>query len=66
MTIWGNRPPKFVDDADTFDDMCDFLVAYSEYEQQMHITSQDRVDRVVARGQELVDSSTQTMVGDGL
>ena len=44
--------------------MREFLVAYSEYEQQMHITNQDGGDRVFARRRELVDSATQMMVAD--
>ena len=44
--------------------MREFLVAYSEYEQQMHITNQDGGDRVRARRRELVDSATQMMVAD--
>ena len=45
-------------------DMREFLVAYSEYEQQMHVTNQDGGDRVLARRRELVDSATQMMVAD--
>ena len=44
--------------------MREFLVAYSEYEQQMHITNQDGGDGVLARRRELVDSATQMMVAD--
>ena len=40
--------------------MREFLVAYSEYEQQMHTRKQDGGDRV------LVDSMTQVMVADGV
>ena len=44
--------------------MREFLVAYSEYEQQLHITNQDGGDRMLARRRELVDSATQIMVAD--
>ena len=44
--------------------MRDFLVAYSEYEQQMPITNQNGGDRVLARRRELVGSATQMMVAD--
>ena len=40
------------------------FVAYSEYEQRMHITNQDGGDRVLARRRELVYSATQMMVAD--
>ena len=64
MTIGGDRPPRLGGDAVTFEDMREFLVAYSEYEQQMHIANQDGGDRVLARRRELVDSATQIMVAD--
>ena len=44
--------------------MLEFLVAYSEYEQQMHITNQDGRDRVLARRRELVDFATHMMMAD--
>ena len=62
VTIGGNRPPRLGGDAATFEDMREFLDAYSEYEQQMHITNQDGGHRVLARRRELVDSATQMMV----
>ena len=62
VTIGGDRPPRLDGDVVTFEDMREFLVAYSEYEQQMHITNQDGGDRVPVRRRELVDSATQTMV----
>ena len=63
MTIGGDRPPinRVGGDVDTFEDMREFLVPYSRYEQQMHITNQDGGDRVLARGRELVNSATQMM-----
>ena len=64
MTIGGNRPPRLGGDVVTFEDMREFLVLYSEYEQQMRITHQDGGDRVLARRRELVDSATQMMVVD--
>ena len=64
VTIMGDRPPRLGGHVVTFEDMREFLVTYSEYEQQMHITSQDRGDRVLARRRELVDSATQMMVAD--
>ena len=42
MTIGGNRPPRLGGDLVTFEDMREFLVACSEYEQQMHITNPRR------------------------
>ena len=41
MTIGGDRPPRSGGDVVTFEDIREFLVAYSECEQQMHITNQD-------------------------
>ena len=64
MTIGGDIPPRLGGDVVTFEDMREFLVAYSEYEQQMHISNQDGGDRVLARGRRLVDSETQMMVAD--
>ena len=57
MTIGGDRPPRLGGDV-TFEDMREFLVAYSEYEPQMRITNQDGGDQVLARRRELVDSAT--------
>ena len=62
VTIKRHRPPRLGGDVVTFEDM--FLVACSEYEQQMHITNQDEGDRVLARGRELVDSASLMMVAE--
>ena len=51
-------------DVVTFEDRREFLAAYLEHEQQMHIANEDGGDRVLARRRELVDSSTQIMVAD--
>ena len=59
----GDRPPRFGGDV-TFDDMREILVAYLEYEQQIHVANEDAGDRVLARRRELVDSATQMMVAD--
>ena len=64
VIIKGDRPPR-LGDVVTFEDMREFLIAYSSYEQQMHITNQDGGNRVPARRRELVDSATQMMVADG-
>ena len=32
VTIGGDRPPRLGGDVVTFEDMCEFLVAYSEYD----------------------------------
>ena len=64
VTIGGDRPPTLGGYVVTFEDMGEFLVAYSEYEQQMRITNQDGGDRILARRRELVDSATQMMVID--
>ena len=37
VTIAGDRPPRLGGDVVTFEDMSEFLVAYLEYEQQMHV-----------------------------
>ena len=37
VTIAGGRPPMLGGDVVTFEDMSEFLVAYLEYEQQMHV-----------------------------
>ena len=58
VTIGGDRPPRLGGDTVTFEDMRKILVAYSEFEQQIHITNQDGGDRVLARRRELVDSAT--------
>ena len=65
MTIAGDRPPRLGGDVVTFDDMREFLVAYLEYKQQMHVANEDGGDRVLARRRELVDSATQMMFGSG-
>ena len=62
VTIAGDRPPKLGGDVDTFEDMREFLVAYLEYLQQMHVANEDGGDTVLARRRELVDSATQMMV----
>ena len=54
VTIGGDRPPRLGGDVVTFDDMREFLVAYLEYEQQMHVANEDGGDRVLARRRELV------------
>ena len=41
VTMGGDRPSMLGGDVVTFEDMGKFLVAYSEYEQQMCITNQD-------------------------
>ena len=64
VAIGGDRPPRLGGDIVTFEDVREFLVAYSEYEQQTHITNQDGGDWVLARRRELVDSATQMMVAD--
>ena len=64
MTIGGNRPPRLGGNVATFEDIREFLVAYLEYEQQMHVANEDGGDRVLARRRELVDSATQMMVAD--
>ena len=58
------KPPRLVGDVVAFEDMREFLVAYSEYENKMRITKQCGGDRVLARKRELVDSAIQVMVAD--
>ena len=65
VTMGEDRPPTLGGDVVAFEDMREFLVAYSAYEQQMHITNQDGGDRVLARRREPVDLATQIMVADG-
>ena len=64
VTIRGDRPPRLGGDVVTFEAMREFLVTYSEHEQQMHITNQDGGNRVPARRRQLIDSATQMMVAD--
>ena len=64
VTIGGDRPPRLGGDVVTFIDMREFLVSYSQYEQQMHTTNHDGGDRVLARRQDLVDLAIQMMVAD--
>ena len=40
VTIGGDTPRGLGGDVVTFEDMRDFLVVYSEYEQHMHVTTQ--------------------------
>ena len=61
VTTAGDRPPRLGGDVVTFEDMREFLVAYWEYEQQMHVANEDGGDTVLARRRELVDSATQVM-----
>ena len=58
------RPPRLGGDVVTFEDVREFLVAYLEYEQQIHVANEDGGDRVLARRRRLVDSATQMMVSD--
>ena len=62
-TTRGDRPPR-LGDVVASEDMREFLVAYLEYEQQMHVANEDGRDRVLARSRELVDSATQMMIAD--
>ena len=64
VTTGGDRPQKLGGDIVIFEDIREFLVAYSEYHQQMHITNQDGGDRVQARSRELQYMATQIMVAD--
>ena len=64
VTIAEDRPLRLGGDVVTFDDMHKILVAYLEYEQQMHIANEDGGDKVFARRRELVDSATHMMVAD--
>ena len=41
MTIGGDRPPRLGGDVVIFEDMRELLVAYMEYEQQMHVANED-------------------------
>ena len=51
-------------DVVNFDNKRQFLVVYSEYEQQMHVANEDGGDSVLARRRELVDEATPMMVAD--
>ena len=51
-------------DVASFEATREFLVAYLENEQQMHVANEDGGDRVLARRRELVDSATHMMVAD--
>ena len=64
MTIGGNRPPRVGRDVVTFEDMREFLVAYMEYEQQMHVANEDGADWMLARRREPVKSAMQIIVAD--
>ena len=44
--------------------MREFLAAYLEYEQQMHVANEDGGDRVLARRGELVDWASHIIVAD--
>ena len=58
MTIGGDRLPRLGGDVVTFEDMRQFLVAFMEYEEQVHVANEDGGDRALARRRELVDSAT--------
>ena len=49
VTIGRDRPPRLGGDVGTLEDSGEFLVAYLEYEQQMHVASEDGGNRVLAR-----------------
>ena len=49
VIIAGDRPPRLGGDVVTFEDMREFLVAYVEYEQQMHVANEGGRDRLLAR-----------------
>ena len=66
VTIGEDRPPRLGADVVTFEDMREFLVAYLEYEQQMHVSNEDGGDGVLARRLGPVDSATQMMVAEEL
>ena len=51
-------------DVVTFEDMRQFLVAFMEYEEQVHVANEDGGDRALAWRRELIDSATQMMVAD--
>ena len=59
MTVGVDRPPRLGGDVVTVEVMREFLVAYLEYEQQMHVANKNGGDRVLARRRELVDSATK-------
>ena len=64
VTIGGDRPPRLGGDVVTFEDTREFLVAYLEDEQRIHVANEGEGDRVLAKKQELVDSATRMMVAD--
>ena len=64
MTFGGDRPPRLGGEVVTFQHLREFVVDYLEYEQQMHVASEDGGDKVLARRREMVDSATQMMVAD--
>ena len=64
LAFGGDRPPRLGGDVVTLEDMREFLVAYLEYEQQMHVTNEDGGDRVLTRRRARVYSATQMMVAD--
>ena len=49
VIIAGDKPPRLGGDVVTFEDMCEFLVAYWEHEHPMHVTNEDGGDRVLAK-----------------
>ena len=53
-------------DVVTFEDIRGFLLAYLEYEQQVHVANEDVGDGVLVRRRELVYSATEMMVIDEL
>ena len=64
VTIGGDGPPRLGGDVVTFEDMRQFLVAFMEYEEQVHVANEDGGDRALAWRRELIDSATQMMVAD--
>ena len=64
VTVGVDRPPRLGGDVVTVEVMREFLVAYLEYEQQMHVANEDGGDRALARSRELVDSVSQMIVDE--
>ena len=52
VTIAGDRPPRLGGDVVTFEDMREILVAYLEYEQQMHVEKMKMEETRCSRGGE--------------
>ena len=64
MTIGEARRLRLGRDVVTFENIRECIVAYLDYEQQMHVANYYGGDRLLPRRRELVRSATEMMVAE--